>query len=72
MTCRIAFVLFPDFQQLDLAGPLAVFEVAERYRPGSYAWRFCATQPGPVRSSAGLHCRDVHPLRQGPDGAGSE
>jgi transcriptional regulator GlxA family with amidase domain len=54
MTCRIAFVLFPDFQQLDLAGPLAVFEVAERYRPGSYTWRFCAVRPGPVRSSAGL------------------
>lgn len=54
MTCRIAFVLFPDFQQLDIAGPLAAFEVAERIRPGSYRWRFVASQPGLVRSSSGL------------------
>jgi transcriptional regulator GlxA family with amidase domain len=38
MTCRIAFVLFPGFQQLDLAGPMAVFEVARLERPDSYAW----------------------------------
>ena len=54
MPVRIAFVLFPDFQQLDIAGPLAAFEVAERIRPGSYAWRFVARQPGLVRSSSGL------------------
>ena len=54
MTRRIAFVLFPDFQQLDIAGPLAAFEVAERACPGSYAWRFVARQPGPVTSSSGL------------------
>ena len=33
MTCRIAFVLFPGFQQLDLAGPMAVFEVARLAQP---------------------------------------
>lgn len=54
MAHRIAFVLFADFQQLDIAGPLAVFEVAERLRPGSYAWRFHASAAGPVRSSAGV------------------
>jgi transcriptional regulator GlxA family with amidase domain len=54
MRRRIAFVLFPDFQQLDIAGPLAAFEVAERARPGSYAWTFVACQPGPVTSSSGL------------------
>ena len=48
MTHRIAFVLYPDFQQLDVAGPLAVFEVAERLRPGSYAWRFAASEAGPA------------------------
>jgi transcriptional regulator GlxA family with amidase domain len=53
MPRRIAFVLFPDFQQLDIAGPLAAFEIAERIRPGSYAWRFVARQPGLVRSSSG-------------------
>ncbi len=54
MTCRIAFVLFPAFQQLDLAGPMAAFEVAALARPQSYAWRLCASKVGTVRSSAGV------------------
>ena len=54
MTCRIAFVLFPGFQQLDLAGPMAVFEVARLARPGSYAWRLVASAPPAARSSAGV------------------
>lgn len=54
MPHRIAFVVFPGFQQLDIAGPLAAFEIAERIRPGSYRWRFCASSAGPVASSAGL------------------
>lgn len=54
MACRIAFVLFPGFQQLDLAGPMAVFEVARLARPGSYTWRLVASTVGPVRSSAGV------------------
>lgn len=55
MACRIAFVLFPGFQQLDLAGPMAVFEVARLARPGSYTWRLVCSTPGAVRSSAGVH-----------------
>jgi len=55
MTCRIAFVLFPGFQQLDLAGPMAVFEVARLAHPGSYVWRLVASKAPAVRSSAGLH-----------------
>lgn len=55
MSCRIAFVLFPGFQQLDLAGPMAVFEVARLAHPGSYAWRLVASQAPAVRSSAGVH-----------------
>lgn len=54
MACRIAFVLFPGFQQLDLAGPMAVFEVARLARPGSYTWRLVASAPPAVRSSAGV------------------
>ncbi|MGQ3054594.1 MAG: GlxA family transcriptional regulator [Roseateles sp.] len=54
MTCRIAFVLFPGFQQLDLAGPMAVFELARLARPGSYDWRLVASAPVAVRSSAGV------------------
>ena len=55
MTCRIAFVLFPGFQQLDLAGPMAVFEVARLVHPGSYSWRLVASTAPAVRSSAGVH-----------------
>ncbi|WP_077037672.1 GlxA family transcriptional regulator [Pelomonas sp. KK5] len=54
MTCRIAFVLFPGFQQLDLAGPMAVFEVALLAQPGSYSWRLVSSQAPTVRSSAGV------------------
>ena len=54
MTCRIVFLLFPGFQQLDIAGPLAAFEAAEHLRPGSYGWRFAAPRGGLVRSSSGL------------------
>ncbi|WP_425258386.1 GlxA family transcriptional regulator [Rubrivivax sp. RP6-9] len=55
MSCRIAFVLFPGFQQLDLAGPMAVFEVARLELPASYTWRLVASQGPAVRSSAGVH-----------------
>ncbi|MBB4844985.1 transcriptional regulator GlxA family with amidase domain [Paucibacter oligotrophus] len=54
MACRIVFVLFPGFQQLDLAGPMAVFELARLQQPGSYSWRLAASVAGSVRSSAGL------------------
>ncbi len=54
MASRIVFVLFPGFQQLDVTGPLAAFEVAECIRPGSYRWRFVAADAGPVASSSGL------------------
>ena len=54
MTCRIAFVLFPGFQQFDLAGPMAVFELACLAQPGSYDWRLVASAPPAVRSSAGV------------------
>ncbi|WAC74383.1 GlxA family transcriptional regulator [Roseateles sp. SL47] len=54
MSCRIVFVLFPGFQQLDLAGPMAVFEVAELQQPGRYTWRLAASAAGQVRSSAGV------------------
>jgi transcriptional regulator GlxA family with amidase domain len=63
MACRIAFVLFPGFQQLDLAGPMAVFEVARQARPGSYAWRLVASRAPAVRSSAGVRW-PVKPLPQ--------
>jgi transcriptional regulator GlxA family with amidase domain len=54
MPHRIAVLVFPDFQLLDAAGPLAAFEVASRYRDGHYALRVVAAQPGLVRSSSGV------------------
>jgi transcriptional regulator GlxA family with amidase domain len=53
MTHRLAVLVFPDFQLLDAAGPLAAFEVASRYREGCYAMRVVAAQAGPVSSSSG-------------------
>ncbi|HEV8315547.1 MAG TPA: GlxA family transcriptional regulator [Burkholderiaceae bacterium] len=55
MPHRIAVLVFPDFQLLDAAGPLAAFEVASRYRDGHYALHIVAAQPpGLVRSSCGV------------------
>ena len=53
MSRRIAFLLFPQFQILDATGPIAAFEIAERYRPGTYTLRVIAVDPGPVVSSSG-------------------
>ena len=50
---RIAVLIFPGFQILDATGPIAAFEIAERYRPDSYALELVAIEPGPVRSSSG-------------------
>jgi len=54
MTRRIDMLIYPDFQLLDAAGPIAAFEVAERYCPGSYEMRVVAAQAGLVRSSSGI------------------
>jgi transcriptional regulator GlxA family with amidase domain len=54
MSHRLAFVLFPEFQLLDAAGPIAAFEIAARFVPGAYSLYMGASQPGPVRSSSGV------------------
>ena len=54
MTRRVYFLVYPDFQLLDAAGPIAAFETAERHRPGSYSLRVVAAQPGLVASSSGV------------------
>jgi transcriptional regulator GlxA family with amidase domain len=50
---RVAFLLFPDFQLLDAAGPISAFEIAERYVPGSYELRVVAKQAGIIVSTSG-------------------
>jgi len=54
MTRRIAVVVFPGFQLLDAAGPIAAFEIAGRHRPGAYELVVLAPVAGPVASSSGV------------------
>ena len=53
MPHRVALLVFPGFQLLDVAGPAAAFELASG-RAGAYAVRVVAAEPGLVRSSAGI------------------
>jgi transcriptional regulator GlxA family with amidase domain len=70
MRRQLLFVLFHDFQLLDAAGPVAAFEIASRFVPGSYPMRLGAITPGATRSSAGIaldarqlgRLADVHTL----------
>jgi transcriptional regulator GlxA family with amidase domain len=55
MTRTVAVVIFPEFQLLDAAGPIAAFELASR-EAGSpaYGIRVVASSAGPVPSSSGV------------------
>ena len=59
----IGILVFPDFQLLDAAGPISVFEVATRYANADRAIKVLAITPGPVRSSSGVEvlARGVRP-----------
>lgn len=61
MTRRIAFLIFPDFQLLDAAGPIAAFEIAGRIAPGAYELELLADGGGEVVSSSGvrMHARPL-------------
>lgn len=50
----VAIVVHPGFQLLDAAGPTAAFEIAERFRPGTYDLALLAPGGGEVESSSGL------------------
>jgi transcriptional regulator GlxA family with amidase domain len=65
MPRQVTFLIYPDFQLLDAAGPIAAFEIAERYRPGSYALRVVAVEPGLVTSSSGASLNAVAAARPG-------
>jgi transcriptional regulator GlxA family with amidase domain len=54
MTRQIAFLIYPGFQLLDAAGPIAAFEIAARHEPGSYSLRVIAAEPGLITSSSGV------------------
>jgi transcriptional regulator GlxA family with amidase domain len=50
----IGVLVFPDFQLLDAAGPISVFEIAQRYAGLTPAIKVMAVTPGPVRSSSAV------------------
>jgi transcriptional regulator GlxA family with amidase domain len=50
----IGVLIFPDFQLLDAAGPISVFEIAARFSGAAPAIRTLAATPGPVRSTSGV------------------
>jgi len=54
MTRTIGVLIFPEFQLLDAAGPIAAFEVAGRETPvPAYRLQLLARSKGPVASSSG-------------------
>jgi transcriptional regulator GlxA family with amidase domain len=50
----VLFVLFPGFQILDVAGPLAAFEIATRFAPNAYRLKLAAVKAGMTPSSCGV------------------
>jgi transcriptional regulator GlxA family with amidase domain len=50
----IGVLIFPDFQLLDAAGPISVFEIAGRLAKMPRPIRVIAAEPGAVRSSSGV------------------
>lgn len=54
MARRIALLIFPEFQLLDAAGPIAAFEHAGRLEAGAYELRVMAATAGSVASSSGV------------------
>jgi transcriptional regulator GlxA family with amidase domain len=54
MPREIAIAIYPGFQLLDAAGPIAAFEVAERYQPGSYKLTIFGPVGGEIASSSGI------------------
>jgi transcriptional regulator GlxA family with amidase domain len=63
MTRTITFILFPGFQLLDAAGPMAAFEIAERFAAGAYELELAAPGGGTVMSSSGVSL-SAQPLRR--------
>src|ERR1700694_108181 len=54
MALMIAVLVFPNFQLLDAAGPISVFEIAARFARQPSAIKLLAARRVPVRSSAGV------------------
>jgi transcriptional regulator GlxA family with amidase domain len=59
----IGILVFPDFQILDAAGPISVFEIAARFAGTISSIKILAVTPGAVRSSSGVEIF-ANPIRQ--------
>jgi transcriptional regulator GlxA family with amidase domain len=65
MPRTLCVVVFPGFQLLDAAGPISAFDIANRFRPGSYDIRVLAPGGGQIPSTAGAGFA-AEPLSDGP------
>lgn len=65
MTRRLAVVIFPGFQILDAAGPIAAFEIAARFEPAAYEIHVMAPDGGQTASTSGV-ALVAEPLAVGP------
>ena len=63
----IGILVFPDFQLLDAAGPISVFEIAARYAGRAPSIKVLAVTPGPVRSSSGVEIAGARLAARGRD-----
>ena len=54
MTRTIGIIIHPGFQLLDVAGPMAAFELAGHFSPGSYSLDVLAPGGGEIESSSGI------------------
>src|SRR5579862_6267866 len=50
----IGILIFPEFQLLDAAGPIAAFEIAARFANNAPDIKTLAVKAGPVKSSSGV------------------
>jgi transcriptional regulator GlxA family with amidase domain len=59
ITRSLGLLIFPDFQLLDAAGPIAAFEIAGRLGAGGYALTIISASGGDVCSSSGVPLRSA-------------
>ena len=55
----LGLLIFPDFQLLDAAGPIAAFEIAGRLAHGGYALTIISATGGDIASSSGVPMRSA-------------
>jgi hypothetical protein len=58
----VVIVAYPEVQLLDVAGPLEVFGLADRFRPSSYVVEVITTAGAPISTSSGLEVVPHAPL----------